>query len=527
MATQNEAYLALSELNLWYKVESGDDLKLVDVPQILPLRWVFFKTNWEFLKPNLIQSISYYENPDFLNQQIKDFSLFIESQRYSKSKLNPFNESLVLNRYYAIFDNIKIVDTPLTNEEQRLVDIAINKVRAFSKNDFIKIKKTIIDHRDRYADTVSLSDLDYNRTFHKSSISSQISATITDANYMLQLQNGITTVDFILANYFANDVALDPFALARQNANNPDINIGQYASGKLVRLEVGQSLQSLAYKYLGNQDKWLDIAIANGLKPPYIDEIGERLPLLSNGSGNLINLSGTDISGNLNIDKLYINQVIYIQSDTQVAQDQRKIINIRQIPISNEIIVELDGAFNLSNYHIADNAHIRVYKPNTVNSGFYVLIPSSDPLPNSRRDEIPWFLANAAEDEKQTKIDLAVNSTGDLILSPNGDLKLSYGLDNAIQAIKFKLSTEVGSLILHPGYGMVNILGQTNRDIGAVRQQISDSISSQIAADARFDRVDSIDIEYNNKDASLISVTLVVRLAGGNQVIPISFTVNV
>src|SRR5690606_33345440 len=156
----------------------------------------------------------------------------------------------------------------------------------------------------------------------------QISATITDANYMLTVQEGIKSVDYILANYFANEAAIDPFALARANADNPDINIDQYSSGRLVKLEYGEDLQSLAYKHLGDADRWIDIAIANGLKPPYLDEVGERIPLIANGDGNQINLSGTDINGNLNIDKLYINQVIFIKSDIEVSADQRKIINL-------------------------------------------------------------------------------------------------------------------------------------------------------------------------------------------------------
>ena len=299
-------------MNLWFKTKSNDDLFMSDVPSLLPLRWNYFKTSWEFIRPTLLNQVVQYENPDLFSQQIIDFSAFIESQRNSASKINPFSDAVVLNKYYTIFDNIAIESIELTNEERRLINSAVNKVKDFSKNDFLKIKKTLRDYRDRYADSVSLTDPDYNRALSNSPVPAQTNATITDINYMLQLQEGIKTVDFVLANYFANDSAIDLFALARQNANNPDIDIGQYASGRLVKIEYGESLQSLANRYLGSPDKWLDIAIANGLKPPYIDEIGEKIPLISNGNGNLLNLSGTDFSGNLNIDKLYINQLINI-----------------------------------------------------------------------------------------------------------------------------------------------------------------------------------------------------------------------
>jgi hypothetical protein len=531
MATVNEAYKAISDVNLWLKIRGGDELTLADMPSIIPLRWPYFRDSWEFIKPNLLEQMAQTVNPDFLDQQIQDFSRFIESQRTSAAKLNPFQDSSTFFRYYAVFDNLNIESINLTNQEDQIMQSEIARVNSFSKNNFVSAKQQVIDYRDRVADIYGLGDPSYNAAFNKSSIPPQINATIVEANFLLTLESSIKTVDFILANLFAVDAAIDPFALARANANNPDINIGQYTSGKLVKINYGESLESLATRYLGDPNSWIDIAIANGLKPPYIDEVGVRIPLLSNGSGNQINLSGTDINGNLNIDKLYINQPIFLQSTTEVVAQQRTIISLREVPVSGEIIIELDGDRNMDLYKTADQAYIRVFAPNTVNSAFYVLIPSQDPLPDDRVDEVPWFLAKSPEDEKRAKIDLAIDDNGELTFTTNGDVKLSYGIDNAIQAIKLKIITELGSLRYHPTFGLVNVIGNRNSNIDDIRELLTQSLLAQVESDSRFDRVEDLAVDYlvNNQTGQgvgAMAISMSVRLAGGTQVIPISFTVN-
>jgi len=530
MATVNEAYQSIADVNLWLRSRGGDDLVLADIPSIIPLRWPHFRDNWEFMKPDLLSNLTQDIDPDFFNKQIDDFSIFIESQRTS-TKINPFQDSQTFYRFYSIFNNVQIDSINLTNEEEKLVTSELARIDSFSKNNFISAKQNIINYRDRVTDTYGLSDLDYNKAFNKSSIPPQINATIVEVNYLLTLEQSIRTCDFILANLFAVDVAIDPFALARANANNPDIDIGNYSSGNLVKINYGESLESLANRYLGDPDKWIDIAIANGLKPPYIDEVGVRIPLLSNGSSNQINLAETDITGNLNIDKLYINQQVLLQSNVEVVADQRSIISIKQVPVSGEIILELDGERNMNDYKTVDQAYIRVYAPNTINSGLYILIPSPKTLPDNRIDDVPWFLAKSAEDEKRAKIDLALDASGDLTFTTNGDVKLSYGLDNAIQAIKLKIITELGSLRYHPTFGFINVLGNKNLNIDGTRGLIVESINSQIMADGRFDRVESISVDYlanngTNEGVAAMVINLTVRLAGGTQAIPISFTVN-
>lgn len=126
---------------------------------------------------------------------------------------------------------------------------------------------------------------------------------------------------------------------------------------------------------------------------------------------------------------------------------------------------------------------------------------------------------------------MALGEDGDLVFTSNGDVKLSYGLDNAIQAIKLKIITELGSLRYHPNYGLINVVGNKNSDIEQIKTLITESIVSQIEADSRYDRVENLTVDYlvdskTNEGVAAITISLTVRLAGGTQVIPISFTVN-
>jgi hypothetical protein len=530
MANIGSSYSGIADLNLWFRVRSSDDLTHADIPDVIPLRWPFFRDNWEqTLLPDVLTKIQSMTNPSILKVQLDEFTSFIDIQRNSKSVLNPFQGTSIFYKYYFVFDAINVDVAPITAQEQAIINKTTTRVSSFTKNDFLKIKDEIILARDQLADQVGGTDPNYNAIFNRSPIAATLSIAISDAAQMDQLQNAIKSVDFILANIFSLDVTfIDPFALAKSNANNPDFNINTYSSGRLVKLHYGESLEALADRYLGNPDKWIDIAIANGLKPPYMDEAGEALPLISNGNGNQINIAVTDLLGTPNNEKFFINQVVVLQSDTQFPQS-RVVINIKQVPVSGELIIELDGDPNLDLFTIANGAYVRVFKPNTINSNFFILIPSNDGAPIVQGDT-PWFLRHSSEDLKMMKIDLAISATGDLLFNPTNDFQLSFGLANAVQAMKLKILIEQGSLQRHPEFGFVSVQGTKNVNIEGTKQSIIDSINASVENDIRFDRIESIDVEYfGSGGAGPVGflITMLVRLAGSSKTVPITFSVNI
>lgn len=525
-----DVYPDISKLNLWLRNRSQEDLTMADIPELIPLRWPYFRDNWEFIQSGIVEKLSTFDNPSILQNQLRSFDTFIGIQRTAKTNINPFDNADVFYKNYFIFDSVPINSTPISNEEQTIIDNAITKIDQMSKNDFLKIRANVVKARDQLADQVGGTDAAYNSTFNRSPIPASLDINIQFVSELQILQNVVKTVDFILANIFTLDIAfVDPFALAKQNANNTDFDITTYASGNLVKFNYGESLEDVANRYLGSPDKWIDIAIANGLKPPYIDEVGQKLSLLANGSGDEINLAATDTFGNLNKDKFYINQIVTLQSDVQNFPEQRVIINIKEVPVSGEIVLELDGDANLDRYKTAENANLRVFKANTINSSFYILIPSISPVSDPPTGETPWFLRTSGEDEKRAKIDFQLDNNGNISFGSTGDIQLSFGLANAIQAVKLKMAVEQGSLMRHPEFGLVAVQGSKNLKIDDTRALIVQSINSNVERDPRFERVERLDVDYfgSGTSATGFLVTLVVRLAGSSQNIPITFTINV
>lgn len=525
MSQVDIAFNSLGELKIWFNDRAGTPIMLADMPEIIPTRWNYFRDNWEFIVENLKSKIATYSYPDLLDKQIEDLSELIRVQRHtSNRRVNPFSKKSILTDYYSVWENIAVADIPLTKEEEQVTSDKINKIRRFIKTDFTRIRQDLIDGRDEISDIVGLSDPDYNATFNRSSVTQLRTARIKDVTDMQVFQSAIIAIDFILANTAAlSTTNVDPFALARANANNPDIEIRTALSGQLVRMFFGDSLQSLAARYLGNPDRWIEIAIANGLRSPYIDEIGQAIPIISNGSGSQLNIAGKDFEGKSNLEKIYINQVVFLQSNTVKFPDQRTIISIKEVPISGEIVIELSGEANLGTYQIADSAYIRVFKPNTINSNFMVMLPSPNPVQNQSTKETPFFLASKGEDEKRAGVDLLLTTDSDLAFTAFGDIQLNYGLGNSLQAMQIKMASEKGQNTRHPNFGLPSLLGTRASDPVAIRSALVTGINDMVNADPRFSRVENIDVAVGPGSAI---ISLVVRLAGSGTLLPLNFTVN-
>src|SRR5688500_796060 len=104
----NDAFQGSANLSLWYKVRANDSLSLADIPEIIPLRWSYFRDNWASLYKRLLRAAGAYTDPDYFRSTLVDLDTFITQERLSSQDKNPFSGSSIYYRFYPIFNSLLI-----------------------------------------------------------------------------------------------------------------------------------------------------------------------------------------------------------------------------------------------------------------------------------------------------------------------------------------------------------------------------------------------------------------------------------
>lgn len=411
---------------------------------------------------------------------------------------------------FDFFSGIQVGDLNLPPKVLSAVAAERQRIRNLTRIDFQNKRDTIQAVSDQYANAVGLGGATYNRTYGLVAPAAPIYATPTDDDYntLFALNALLIEINRLVVSTSVNtNTKQDTLATIAGMATASGIAFNVPTSKFAIPFPFGATLENLAYKYLGDPDRALEIIALNGLQSPYIDETGFELPLLSNGVAN--NLFVSDSS------KLFVGQPVWISSLT-VARLQTRIQGIRVLNNTQSMISVAD---DVSQYTTTAKAVLLAYLPNTVNSQQTIYIPSAtEPQQNDLTlrnipgiNQFDPLLAIGG-------IDLLLTQTGDVVLDSQGDSKWATGITNLTQWITTAFRTKRGSLNRHTEYGLDLAPGTSLADLSAT--QIVQSIQTTIADNSAFAGIAAAQVSINGPVADL---NIALSLAdSNNQILPIS-----
>jgi hypothetical protein len=413
---------------------------------------------------------------------------------------------------FSLIDQAPISSLKLNSAQQRAVDDVISSARATTIDTLKQYRSTILELALQLSNNFGAGSAFYDKTYGRPAPSSRIQPmTLDEYDILRQLYDVIQGYDILTATTQVDDAqkqtSMDYVAGL---ADLSGITFNTTAAKVLVPVPFGKTIEGIAARYLGDPQRWLEIATLNNLRDPYIDENGFQISLLSNATGRQITVGS--------ITNLYIGQRVLLMSSTQTPS-ARAILGIDRLS-DTSFLITLDGLANLNSFLFSDKAYLQAYLPGTVNSQQKIFIPSNLPI-DSGSSIVPPAGTLSDPLTGLSKVDWLLTDSGDVAINNFGDLRYSSGLTNIIQALKIKIGTQSKSMLLHPNFGLGIKPGIMNSEIQI--QELYDSINKMIQQDQRFQGVTNLQISSNGPT---LQISIAVAISGQTGVFPVTFTLT-
>lgn len=412
-------------------------------------------------------------------------------------------------RNFTLMDQVPITSMSLNNAQQAAVDQIIEDARKITVDDLKTFRAVIQDLALQLSNNFGAGDSFYSKVYSRPVPTTRITPMILDEYEILKaLYDVMQSYDILIATTEIDDAQKQTnMEYVAGLADDAGIAFNIPNSKILAPVPFGLTIERIAARYLGDPQRWIEIVTLNNLRDPYIDENGFQRPLLSNATGRQITINS--------VQEMFIGQRIVLRSSTQ-SPSARRILGIDRLS-DTSFLLSLDGEPNLDNFITADSAYLQAYLPGTVNSQQKIFIPSDLAVPNEPNILVPTSVA-ADPLVGLSKVDWLLTETGDIATNSFGDFRFAAGITNIVQALKLKIATPRGSLLMHQDYGLGIRPGIIASDINV--QDIYNNINKLIEDDPRFAGLDSLQISLNGPT---LSISMGVTLAGQNGVFPITF----
>jgi hypothetical protein len=439
-------------------------------------------------------------------------SSFRQTDSVSKKQMNSLNlDTNDLIQSSPEIAETSVSDLPLNAQQKQQLQAEIDASAKIGVHDIETTRDAVQQNLDIYIQSIGAWDSTYNATYGlPDSTTPQREPTREELDVIFAINDFISSMDqfigYLKDQGGSNTPTVTSIEYIAGLAERSGIDFSVPRSKYAVPMPHGSTLERVAMRYLGDANRWHEIAALNGLRAPYIDEEGFQIPLLVNGNRDEVTI-GTKES-------LFIGQPVWLSSKT-VRRESRRVVGIRQIDASS-FILTLNRTPDLDRFQVRSSAVLEAYLPGTTNSTQVIYIPSNG---IQSLDESVANIPGIDPYDPLLKvggIDWLLTTDMDLVVAPYGDNPLATGLISLVQNALVAFKTQKGDLLQHPQWGFGLKIGTSVADLD-LSGLISD-LESFFNADPAISGLQSVNIQ-------LIGSTLIINaqlgVRGANQTIPI------
>jgi len=407
-------------------------------------------------------------------------------------------------------EKIPLTSIPLPQDVKSDIQSMLQRVKNLTRKDFEDYATRLKDFYNRFATLVGAGDPTVNDMLGLNITPIKDQPTSADWDVLNSLDDAISTIEQF-AGTAKGEPTQAPTWLDRFGGLSVASGIAwvKPVAKFAIPVPYGATLEETSDQYLGTPDRVNEIIALNGLKSPYIDELGYSLNLRSNGIKNMVTVETNN--------DLFVGKTVWIWSKT-VAKETR---TIEEIVVQGSIsYLKLSGEDDLDKLKVSEAAKIDTFLSGTTNSQNMLWIPS-DREPVGEEDVVtksifgvdatdPWFGVGG--------LDLLMDSNNDLVIGEDGDFRFTYGMANLIQWLRAALSIEQGELIEHRDFGLPLSVGMSTADFNP--QKVLEAVRKMLANDNTFSRIDKLQIR---QDGPTVKIDISAAVTGISQPVPLTF----